>query len=158
MDAQRQHFIASIAGMAVEACKGTKLFPSLLIAQACLESNDGQSGLAKECHNYFGIKLGDKDDRKLGKEYPTKEYIRGQPKMVTAWFRCFKDCGECISFHNAMLHRVRAYSLAGLFDSATPEGQANALRKAGYATDPAYPKKLTDIINLYHLKQYDPVT
>lgn len=155
MDAERLKFIASIKDAAIDSCKGTKLFPSLMIAQACLESNDGKSGLSVDCNNFFGIKLRSSDPLSEGHEYDTKEYINGQPKVIKAYFRKFETIEDCFKYRNAMLERVPAYSHAGVFTATSPEGQANALRKAGYATDPAYPQKLIKIITDYNLKKYD---
>lgn len=150
-------FIRSIKDAAIKACKGDSLFPSIVIAQACLESNYGLSGLSLNCNNFFGIKAGT-SWKKRGlpfRSYPTTEYINSQPRKVSADFAKFKDFQECLEEHNAMLHRVPNYTHAKLFQCSTPEGQANSLRLAGYATDPGYPKKLITIINEYGLRQFD---
>jgi hypothetical protein len=39
--------------------------------------------------------------------------------------------------------------------ASTPTEAAQELQKAGYATDPAYAEKLTNLIRTYHLTQYD---
>lgn len=151
---QQRDFINGIKESAVNACKGDKIFPSIVIAQACLESAFGKSGLSLNCNNFFGIKAGSKWQGET-KVYKTKEFKNGQPYMVDAVFAKYDDFEHCLEEHNAMLHRVPNYANAGLFKCSSPEGQANALRKAGYATDPGYPQKLMRLIDEYNLKQYD---
>ena len=53
------------------------------------------------------------------------------------------------------LKENQRYTNAGVFTASTPEAQAQALKNAGYATDPNYVSKLTGIINNYNLKVYD---
>lgn len=147
-------FVLSIKDAAIASCKGKSLFPSIVIAQACLESNFGLSQLSVQCKNFFGIKAGStwKAEKKT---FKTTEYINGHPIKVDADFCAFKDFQQCLEYHNAMLHRVPTYGNHGLFKCTSPEGQANVLRLAGYATDPGYPKKLIDIVNEFHLRKYD---
>lgn len=153
MDA-RTTFIQSIAEGVKEACKGTKLFPSVMIAQNCLESNYGTSELSAKYHNYFGMKPGSKwtGDVVL---MDTLEYEKAQPVKVKQPFRVYPGISECIEDHIKLLQTVGVYRLAGLFECTSPEAQCKALRKAGYATDPAYPQKLMLIITAYHLDKYD---
>lgn len=155
MNKQRA-FILSIKDAAIKSCTGQKLFPSVVIAQACLESNYGASGLSVDCKNFFGVKVSSKWTGPY-KEYKTKEYIKTQGKTITvlAKFCKYESFEQSLAEHNAMIKRVPTYEYHGVFRATSPEGQANALRLAGYATDPAYPKKLTDIINQFQLKQYD---
>ncbi len=51
-----KELIVQIGAAAVKQYPAYKILPSMTIAQAILESNWGKSGLAKDCHNYFGMK------------------------------------------------------------------------------------------------------
>lgn len=150
----RQGFIKSISAETIQACSGMHLFPSLMIAQACLESADGQSVLSAKYHNYFGMKPGG-TWKGPTVNMETTEYEHGKPVKIPQPFRVYASVGECITNHIQMLQRVSVYTTAGLFKAATPELQAKCLLKAGYATDPHYPSKLIAIINENNLKQYD---
>jgi flagellum-specific peptidoglycan hydrolase FlgJ len=61
--APEQTFIRSIKDATIAACKGQNIVVSIAIAQACLESNFGLSGLSLNCNNFFGIKAGSSLDR-----------------------------------------------------------------------------------------------
>ena len=54
----RQQFINMIAPIVIEieASEQVKILPSLTIAQAILESSNGNSGLTKKANNLFGMK------------------------------------------------------------------------------------------------------
>lgn len=155
---KRKKFILSIKDMVIAVNAGSKILPSVTIAQACLESADGESGLTLNCNNYFGQKAGSKWKGKT-RSYLTNEYDKTQGKMVkvNAAFCLFGSFEESLKEHNAMLQRVPVYAAHGLFKCDNAEGQAKILRMAGYATDPGYPQKLMKIINEYNLTQYDVV-
>jgi flagellum-specific peptidoglycan hydrolase FlgJ len=148
-------FISKISLQAVQACKNTSLFPSLMIAQACLESNYGRSKLATLHHNYFGIKASSGWKGKVV-SYQTQEYVNKKLITVKQAFRSYADLQTGFNDRVRFLQVNKRYTLNGVFDCDSPEEQAKCFLKAGYATDPAYPQKLINIISQYNLKQYDP--
>lgn len=148
-------FIPKITSQAIQACDGTKLFPSLMIAQACLESNYGRSKLATLHHNYFGIKA-NAAWKGQTVTYQTQEYINKKLITVKQAFRSYPTLQIGFTDRVKFLQVNKRYTLNGVFSSTTPENQAQSFLKAGYATDPAYPQKLIRIIAQYDLKQYDP--
>lgn len=151
-----QQFIAAIKDGAVDTCRQFPgLFPSLLLAQACDESNFGNSGLSKDCFNLFGIKPGSSWKGQV-KVYNTWEHIGGKDITVKAAFRKYDNFAQSLRDRNNLLNRVPTYRNHGVFSAKTPEEQAQALVKAGYATDPNYAAKLIRLIGEYNLKQYDP--
>lgn len=151
---QQQNFINSIAQGVMDECKGTGLFPSVMIAQACLESAYGQSGLSLKAHNYFGMKTG---SNWKGKKVimDTAEYVNGKRIIIPQAFRAYDSLEENFKDHIAMLERVGVYKKAGVFNAKTAAEQCDDLLKAGYATDPKYPQKLKAIITEYNLTQFD---
>ncbi len=86
-----EDFIKMIGNAAVKNYPKYRILPSLTIAQAILESKWGMSALAKECHNYFGMKW------KEGcgcdyKEYQTREQKKdGSYYTIKAKFRKYPD-------------------------------------------------------------------
>jgi flagellum-specific peptidoglycan hydrolase FlgJ len=150
----RQDFIKSISEEMVNVCKDTHLFPSVMIAQACLESNNGASVLSAKHHNYFGMKPGSSWHGPII-VMPTTEYVRGKRIDVNQPFRVYDTLEACFADHIKLLETVSVYKNAGLFGCVTPEEQCQALLKAGYATDPHYAALLITIINQYNLKEFD---
>ncbi|RFZ84766.1 hypothetical protein DYU05_03940 [Mucilaginibacter terrenus] len=154
MDGQRLKYIKSIAADAVEAAAGTNLFPSVMIAQAALESGNGVSVLAKKYNNHFGIKASAGWTGAIA-YLPTTEYIRNVATKVKGAFRSYSSLIDGFVDRINFLKKNSRYTKAGVFTAASPEAQAKALQAAGYATDPQYATKIVGIINSYNLKQYD---
>ena len=133
---------------------GSGLFPSVLLAQAALESGWGESILAKKFNNLFGIKS-DKSWKGESVILPTREVINGTSIIVDQPFRVYSDPSDSFSDRNKFLQKNPRYTKAGVFTAKTPEAQAIALQNAGYATDPGYAAAIIKIINTYDLKRFD---
>lgn len=150
----RSQFIQKYAKMVKDAAKNTGLFPSVFMAQAILESNNGNSGLTKKANNFFGIKA---SKSWTGEIYTakTKEYVNGKEVYVNADFRKYST--PFLSFLDRVMFLIenKRYTNAGVFMAATPEQQAQALQKAGYATDPNYSNLLIKLIEQNDLKKLD---
>lgn len=74
--------------------------------------------------------------------------------QVIAKFRAYNNYTEALKDHLSFLKGDR-YQKAGVLNATTPEDYANALYKAGYATDPNYASKIISIVDRYNLRQYD---
>lgn len=148
-------FINSIVAGARESYEKYKVFPSLIIAQAIHESGWGKSGLATKGNNLFGIKA---DSRWQGAKINmrTAEYTKGNKKYyINADFRKYGSFNESVVDHGRFLSENQRYSKHGVFTAKTSSEQAQALQRAGYATDPNYASKLISTIKSYNLTQYD---
>jgi flagellum-specific peptidoglycan hydrolase FlgJ len=158
----RSEFIETFAPVVKHVAKGTNLFPSLFMAQAILESSDskgipGNSGLAKNHNNFFGIKVSkDWKGRKIIMK--TREVLNGKSVMVDAPFRKYDTPEQSFSDRVKFLQDNKRYAKAGVFTAKTPYAQAEAFQKAGYATDPDYAKILQGLINKYSLYTLDDHT
>lgn len=148
---KRSDFMKEVAKYCVTDYKRSKVLPSLTIAQAILESGWGQSGLAKNSKNLFGIKAG-KSWKGAKRSYPTKEFYDGKWVTIQAYFREYPTFEGSIKDHNDLLQNKRYEKVltAKDYKEATHE-----IWKAGYATDPNYPKLLNRIIEQFKLNQYD---
>lgn len=155
MDEQRIDYIKSIENAAAFVCRGTGLFPSVMIAQGCLESNNGKSVLSAKYHNHFGIKVGSSWTGATVLMSTGEEDSKGNKYTVKTKFRAYPDIIAGFKNRVHLLQNMGVYARAGVFTSKTAEDQCQALFKAGYATDHLYPEKLIQIIDLYNLKQYD---
>ncbi|MBS7564661.1 glucosaminidase domain-containing protein [Mucilaginibacter sp. Bleaf8] len=147
-------FINHIAPTAIAACDGKRLFPSLMIAQACLESNYGQSKLSSLHNNFFGIKASAGWKGAVA-TFNTTEYVKQRKIVIQQSFRSYPSLEAGFADRTRFLQVNPRYASNGVFKAKSPEEQALCFLKAGYATDPSYPQKLVRIINQYNLKKYD---
>lgn len=159
MSAEREIFIKQHADAVISATRGTGLFPSVKMAQMILESanSKGQAGqgiTAVKANNFFGIKA---DKSWTGPKMAFSTPKDGQP---VNYFRVYSSVKDSIADHSAFLIKNTRYAKAGVFTAKTPEEQAWALQKAGYAEGNdgkggGYADKLITIINGYNLKALD---
>lgn len=123
-----------------------KIPASITLAQGLLESSNGNSDLATKANNHFGIKChSDWKGKTMYKDDDTKNEC----------FRVYEHAEESYRDHSLFLSSRPRYKT--LFSLKTTEysAWANALKDAGYATDPSYPTKLITLIEKYKLNEYD---
>lgn len=118
---------------------------SIKLAQAILESGNGNSYLAREANNHFGIKCGGVWNG------PTIARDDDNPNDC---FRVYRSVEDSYRDHSEFLLRKR-YEKLFFLNKDDYKGWAKGLREAGYATNPRYPELLIDIIERYSLHQYD---
>jgi len=148
----RIQFIAKVAPMAQEDAKESRILASLTIAQAILESGDGNSSLTREGNALFGIKA-NKSWRGRVWTGSIIEYYDGMRTDITAGFRAYDTWQESIKDHSAFLIKSRRYQeVVGEKDY---KKACRAIQAAGYATDPEYANKLMALIERNQLTKYD---
>jgi len=154
---EQQAFIDLVAGSARQSYLTYHLFPSVTIAQAILESGWGKkvpvdTVTGRSSYNLFGIKgTGTAGSVKI----VSNEVENGQIVPRTSEFKAYYNYQQSIDDHSQFLLKP-AYKK--VLTASTPYEAAQALSKAGYATDPDYATKLTRIIDTYNLTQYDQFT
>lgn len=114
---------------------------SITMAQALLESQAGQSELAVEAKNHFGIKC---TSEWFGGVYYHDDDSEGE------CFRQYGNAAESFKDHSIFLKRTR-YSTCFEIAVEDYEGWARRLKACGYATDPSYAPKLIKLIEDYRL-------
>lgn len=148
----RKEFIKKYGAFIHKVTAGTGILPGTLIAQAFLESSAngkvGGSKLSREANNFFGIKCG---PNWSGKTYDikTKEYSGNTPYFVTACFRKYNSVEDSIKDYVNFLQVNARYRNAGVFEAKTVKEQAEALKRAGYATAPGYAQLVFDVYKPY---------
>lgn len=142
----QEKYIEKYAPLAVSEMYRSGVPASITLAQGLLESGNGQSELARMSNNHFGIKC--HNNWKGGKVYYDDD-AKGE------CFRKYSHPSESYRDHSDFLRFRDRYKF--LFDYRVTDYKAwaHGLKKAGYATDPAYPKKLIKLIEEYDLHQYD---
>ena len=133
----------------------SKIFNSVTIAQACLESAWGQSDLARGGNNLFGIKASAPWTGPVFNKDSLEERA-GVLKPENSDFRSYATIEDSIADHGSFFESTdyRKQYYAKVLNASTPEEQAEALTGT-YATDSRYGDKLINFINQYNLKQYD---
>lgn len=125
------------------------LYPSVMMAQAALESGFGRSGLATEANNLFGIKGSYKGQSIV---MPTQEYNNaGQSYWIDAAFRKYPSWYASV-LDNAQLLRNNGTFYQGAWreNAANYEAAAQALGQH-YATSPIYANSLISLIKSFDL-------
>jgi LysM repeat protein len=117
---------------------------SITLAQGLLESGNGNSRLATEGNNHFGIKCSNW----------TGEKIYVDDDIKNECFRKYDDAKDSYEDHSLFLKKDRYKSLFEL-EISDYKGWAKGLKSAGYATHPQYAQKLIDLIEKLNLTQYD---
>ena len=142
-------FIGEVAPGAIAAQHRYGVPAAVTIAQAIDESGWGQSQLAAQDHNLFGIKgTGPAGSVPL----PTQEYVNGQPVSTSASFRVYHDLAESIDDHGRLLAQSGYYQQA-MAHRQNPNEFAKALTGV-YATDPNYGSNLITLMLRYDLYHY----
>jgi LysM repeat protein len=141
----RQDYISMWKDEAIYQMVMHKIPASITLAQGILESGDGNSRLAREGNNHFGIKC--HNDWAGGRIYEDDE-TKGE------CFRQYDNARDSYEDHSAFLQRKRYESLFKL-DQDDYTGWAKGLKECGYATNPKYPQLLIGIIEEFDLHAFD---
>ncbi len=141
----RESYIAQYKNDAVKDMKKTGVPASITLAQALLESEDGNSTLAIEANNHFGIKCA---------EWTGPTYTKDDDKRDEC-FRKYNSALESYDDHSSFLKTRDRYAFLFSFDMTDYKAWAKGLKKAGYATNPQYAERLIKIIEDYQLNLLD---
>ena len=142
----RKVYIEKYSSIAVEEMKRTGVPASITLAQGILESDAGRSRLATKANNHFGIKC--HNDWK-GRTIREDDNQRGE------CFRVYPSEASSFKDHSDFLRSRDRYKSLFELEQTDYKGWADGLKKAGYATDPAYASKLIKLIEDYELWRYD---
>lgn len=170
--ASKQDFINKVSEIAVRLWDENRILPSVVIAQACLESGFGLGadalvltkvsnilGMVEDLINGTWAKFSYWNGKIITK--PTKEYINGKWITKERPFRAYSCYEECLRDYEAFLLHVRndmGYKYRTVQGLTDPLMVITAISRGGYATDPAYVEKVMRVIEENNLTKYDPVT
>jgi len=126
------------------------ILPSLVIAQAILESNWGNSGLSKTANNLFGIKgTGSAGTTVM---FTNEDDGKGNKYVIKAGFRKYNSVLESIDDHAKLLQNKRYSKVRS---STNILEASREIRLAGYATDTKYTTLIMSIVNQNDLERFD---
>lgn len=154
MNTEQKNFIKTVGAFASADMKKSGVLASLTVAQAILESAWGKSELATGSNALFGIKA---TKSWKGKVYckDTKECYDGVNlvDVKNAVFRAYDSWEESVEDHSAFLKANKRYK--EVIGETDYKKACEAIKAAGYATDPDYVEKLVKLIEDYELTEFD---
>ena len=143
-----EEYIETYKDIAMREMREHKIPASITLAQGLLESGAGNSALAREAKNHFGIKC--------HKGWEGDTYIMDDDAKNEC-FRKYNNAEESFVDHSLFLTTRSRYAALFDLDITDYEGWAKGLKAAGYATNPKYAQLLIDRIKLYDLTKYDQI-
>jgi len=141
-----QDYFDRYGALAVEQMVKYRIPASITLAQGVLESGAGRSELAQRSNNHFGIKCHN------GWTGPT---VYHNDDKRNDCFRAYNSPYESFVDHSLFLTTSQRYASLFRLKITDYKGWAHGLKRCGYATSPTYASRLIDIIEVYHLHQYD---
>ena len=141
-----EEYIEKYKNEAIREMKRTGIPASITLAQGMLESGNGNSDLAKEANNHFGIKC--------HSDWTGKTFLKDDDEKNDC-FRKYNHVLESFVDHSNFLTTKTRYAFLFEYSSTDYKSWAEGLKKAGYATNPKYPQLLINLIEKYELNQYD---
>jgi LysM repeat protein len=140
-----EQYVAMYKDIAIREMKRMGVPAAITLAQGILETESGNSDLVKKSNNHFGIKC---------KTNWTGASVTHDDDATGECFRLYKTADESYRDHSNFLRGSDRYGFLFKLDVRDYKGWAYGLKKAGYATNPAYPQILIKNIEQYNLQQY----
>ena len=141
-----KNYIKKYSKIAEVEMRKYKIPISITLAQGILESGIGEGRLAVIGNNHFGIKC--------HKKWKGKRMYHDDDKKGEC-FRVYKSPELSYRDHSIFLSTRSRYDFLFDLKRTNYKSWAKGLKKAGYATDPKYSKKLISLIERYSLDRFD---
>lgn len=139
-------YIERYKSLAIESMRQYGIPASIKLAQGLVETSSGNSRLAKEANNHFGIKC---------KSTWTGQTISHDDDAAGECFRKYSSAEESYRDHSEFLKGSDRYKVLFSYDQTDYKSWAKGLSTAGYATNPKYPLLLIKAIEDYELYLVD---
>ena len=139
-------YIDQYKDIAIKEMKRTGIPASITLAQGIVESNSGESNLAFNFNNHFGIKC--KTDWKGETTYQDDD-------SKQECFRAYPNANASFIDHSNFIKTRPNYAPLFQLDPVDDSAWAIGLKKAGYATASDYANKLMKVIDDYELSQFN---
>lgn len=141
-------YIDSFKYIAMQEMRAYGVPASITLGQGVLESASGNSKLAKNCNNHFGIKC---------KNAWTGKSCLADDDAKDECFRGYESAFDSYRDHSVFLKNSNRYATLFGLSATDYKSWANGLREAGYATNPIYGTILIGVIEKYHLGKLDSI-
>ena len=168
-DVSKSAFIKTLGPIARANYKRTGVLASVPMAQAILESGWGQSTLAENGNNLFGMKINLSGNNWSGSAWDglnyykkkTYEYSSRGRYTITAKFRKYSCLEDSVEDHSAYLLNAKNGSrkrYSGLTSTKSYKKQLQIIKKGGYATSGSYVSDLCKVILKYNLTKWEKIS
>ena len=152
----KEQYINWYKDISISEMERTGIPASIKLAQGILESRFGNSSLATDANNHFGIKC---HDGWSGGRYYLKDDDRDKSgRLIKSCFRVYPHAEQSFYDHSEFLTTRSRY--AGLFQLQRDDykGWARGLKQAGYATNPQYANLLIKVVEDNKLYRFDSMS
>jgi LysM repeat protein len=140
-----EEYVNTYKEIAIKEMIRTGVPASITLAQGIVETENGNSKLVRKSNNHFGIKC---------KETWTGPSVSHDDDARGECFRKYENAEQSYVDHSDFLRTRKHYDFLFGLDPADYKAWAFGLKKAGYATNPAYPQMLIRYIEKYNLNDY----
>ena len=145
----RKDWTQKNAPFAIQAAKGSGIYPETLLAMAIVESQGKVNGtyypgaglVARKANNYFGIKEG------VNWQGDTIELPTPGDQDKISTFRVYSSFQDSAKDYISFLKKNNRYTKAGVFIAPNYQEQIIAIARAGYAEAPNYAQIITSVAN-----------
>lgn len=152
----KSEFFADIVPTVQEVAEAYGVRPSLVMAQAALESDYGQNLLAVKYHNLFAV-FAQPGNKPVTLKY--KRYFVNEWQTEIGQFAVYKSWDDAIYDYFDLLKSGKIRNSEGAYDVMVSnkgyKKPAQALQDIGFSSDPNYASKLIAIIEENDLTTYD---
>ena len=138
-------YIRQYKEMAMAEQRRSGVPAAITLAQGIYETQAGQSELATEANNHFGIKC---------KKEWTGQTFAHTDDAPNECFRKYARAEDSYKDHSDYLRKSPRYNSCFALDVTDYAGWATELKRCGYATNPKYAAKLVRVVEDFHLQDY----
>jgi hypothetical protein len=146
-------YISKYSSIAQDESKRSGIPTSIILAQAILESEFGNSNLCKRSNNHFGIKWKKASDGDF--VYSLDDDYDSKGNRVASKFRKYASAESSFKNHSDFLMTRNHYKPLFKYSRTNYEDWAYGLRACGYSTEKTYGAKLIEIIHRFDLDKFD---
>ena len=158
---QIKNFINEVAPCAQKAYRKLgKVYPSVCIGMACIESAYGTSTIMRKYNAFLGQKVGTGKtataywDGTFFKSKTKEEYSVGTHTVITDAFRSYKDMQQCVyNYYELLNSNVYKRVLANVPYNV----QMEQIKLCGYMTSSTEVNSVLNLIRKYNLTRFDTV-
>ncbi|MBV6438705.1 MAG: hypothetical protein EPGJADBJ_00329 [Saprospiraceae bacterium] len=143
-----REYVERFAPLAVAGMEQYGIPASITLAQGLLESNAGESKLARKTNNHFGIKC-------FSKRCKSGHCANFTDDSHKDFFVRYASAKGSYQAHSQFLKKSNRYRELFELEPGDYRGWARGLEQAGYATDKQYADKLIAIIQTLGLERWD---
>ena len=148
-----EEYVNYYRDVAISEMYRTGIPASIKLGQGIIESDAGNSKLAKNSNNHFGIKC--KKEWTGDTYYHEDDDYDRAGRLIESCFRAYYSSYESYIDHSEFLTNRDRYQSLFSYHHTDYKQWAFGLKSAGYATAKGYAEKLISVIERYGLAKYD---